>query len=155
MPFSTYFKKNWKNYLLLLSTIIIILIGLEVFLRLDNYFNEPCYFEEDKYLKYKLKEGFERKIHLGKGIFGESYNLKVNSKGLRDYEYDYHKPDNTYRILILGDSFAFGHGVELDETFPKILEKKLNKRANDIKYRVINAGVPSYATADELDFLKL
>ena len=37
--------------------------------------------------------------------------LVINSKGLRDREYPYEKSDGTRRILVLGDSYAWGYGV--------------------------------------------
>src|SRR3989344_7830887 len=52
--------------------------------------------------------------------------VKINSEGLRDYEYRIKKPDNTFRIVVLGDSMVFGYGLDLEDTFPKFLERKLN-----------------------------
>ena len=37
-------------------------------------------------------------------------NVKINSVGLRDYEYPFEKNDSTLRILVLGDSQTFGWG---------------------------------------------
>ena len=54
--------------------------------------------------------------------------VKINSKGLRDNEYPYEKPDDTYRILMLGDSFTFGYGVNIEDTMAKVLEENLNKK---------------------------
>jgi len=157
MYLSNYFKKNWKNYLLLLCSILISLIALEIYFRIYVHIYEPLpldLYEKDKDTLYKLKAGYNEKTIIGKHLFGESYNVKINSKGLRDYEYNYKKPDNTFRILVLGDSFAFGVGVDLHNTFPKVLEKKLNNGSTNIKYEVINAGVPAYCTYQELGFLK-
>src|SRR5262245_39046822 len=43
-------------------------------------------------------------------------------------------------ILAVGDSFVFGNGVSDDETWPAILERRLNRR-------VVNGGVLAYGTA--------
>lgn len=61
---------------------------------------------------------------------------------------------NTYRILILGDSQAFGVGVNDQETFAYQLEELLTIHFKDMDMQVINGGVPGYGTGEELAFLK-
>jgi hypothetical protein len=81
-----------------------------------------------------------------------SFMVNTNHAGMRDYEYPLEKDSTTYRIMVLGDSFAFGWGVEMDETFPKLLERTLNgaKPLPGIrKYEVINTGVYGYGTRQE------
>ncbi|HMY55174.1 MAG TPA: hypothetical protein PK671_19595 [Candidatus Obscuribacter sp.] len=53
---------------------------------------------------------------------------KFNSAGLRDREFTLSKPDNTRRIAFLGDSKTEGMQVPMEETFVKLLEKRLNER---------------------------
>jgi hypothetical protein len=51
-----------------------------------------------------------------------------NSLGFRDYE---PQPDARYRIAVLGDSFAAGHGIDnIDDTFPQMLEAQLGGAAD-------------------------
>lgn len=71
--------------------------------------------------------------------FSTSYN--INSLGFRDYEYSIDKPNKVFRILMLGDSYTEGWGVEIDETFSKIVEKLLNSDIANDKFEVINAGL--------------
>ncbi len=71
--------------------------------------------------------------------------FKINSLGLRDYEYNKEKAEGVYRILMLGDSFTEGYGVEMEETFPKLLEKELNSKVEKGKFEVINAGITGYS----------
>ncbi len=52
---------------------------------------------------------------------------KFNSAGLRDREFTLSKPDNTTRIAFLGDSKTEGMQVPMEETFVKLLEKRLNE----------------------------
>ena len=75
-------------------------------------------------------------------------NVHANSKGLRDREYAYDRTPGTRRILVIGDSFVWGYGVEQDETFPKVLESRLPG------VEVINAGVAGYGTDQELLWLR-
>ncbi len=88
-----------------------------------------------------------------RGIFRD-VPLSTNSRGLRDYEYSYRKPDNTFRIVGLGDSSLFGWGVKLEDTSLKVLERKLNELSSGKKYEVINFAVPGYNTAIEVEVFK-
>jgi lysophospholipase L1-like esterase len=70
--------------------------------------------------------------------------VEIDSIGLRDHEYG-PKRAGEIRILSLGDSFAFGTGVELDETYAKVLERLLRARFPDLSVAVINAGVVGWS----------
>lgn len=71
--------------------------------------------------------------------------VTTNSLGLRDREYG-PKSDNELRILSLGDSYAFGYGVELSDSYPKRLEAMLAADFPDRQVSVINAAVSGYNT---------
>ena len=84
-------------------------------------------------------------------------NIKINSWGFRDYEYPIEKSNNTFRIIVLGDSITFGWGVELNESYPKIIENLLNSNPtlkSDIKYEVLNFGVPGYSISEKVRFFE-
>ena len=83
----------------------------------------------------------------------QDQQITINSLGLRDFEYPYRKPDDTFRILVLGDSFAEALQVPLDHSFSKVLEHELNDGKHGTrKVEVINAGVSGYGTDNELLF---
>ncbi|OGF59338.1 MAG: hypothetical protein A2Y62_13715 [Candidatus Fischerbacteria bacterium RBG_13_37_8] len=67
---------------------------------------------------------------------------KINKDGLRDYHYPQRKLPGTYRIAAIGDSFTFGLGVEMEHTWPKLLENKLRRLHPNSE--VINFGVMGY-----------
>jgi hypothetical protein len=75
----------------------------------------------------------------------------TNSHGLRGPETTYEKPQDMYRILILGDSFAEGYIVDLDSTVARVQERLLNSNG-DRRYEVINGGTRGYSTDQELLF---
>lgn len=79
-------------------------------------------------------------------------SYKINSRGLRDFEYSVEKPENAYRILMLGDSFIEGSGVPLETSYPKLLEKALNENSPS-KTEVIDAGVSAWSTIPEYFYL--
>ncbi len=82
-------------------------------------------------------------------------HININSRGLRDYEYTVEKPEDVFRIIVLGDSFTFGQGVELNETYLKILERKINALPTEEDYEVLNFGVPGYHLSTEAEQFKV
>lgn len=74
----------------------------------------------------------------------------VNSHGLRDDEFPVPKPKGVFRILVLGDSVAFGEGVDSQHAFPSRLEIFLQD--SQVPIEVLNAGVIGYTTYNELEY---
>jgi hypothetical protein len=72
-----------------------------------------------------------------------------NSHGFRDYERTYQKPANTFRILVFGDSYVEALQVPLADTFPAVLEKRLNEHASSMRFEVLSLGQSGFGTADE------
>jgi lysophospholipase L1-like esterase len=80
--------------------------------------------------------------------------MVINSLGLRDDREYGRKPSGTFRILVLGDSFTAGIGVEGQEAFPKRVEEELTAGTSGLRFEAINAGVPSYSTREEVLYLE-
>lgn len=120
-------KNLLVNILLLVTVLIIIYIAGEFITRIMLY-----------------KDGNPFRI---------DYNL--NSEGFRDYDHNLQKPNGTFRITVLGDSFTFGQGVyKVEDTNPKKLEELLNKSFGKKKYEVFNFGERGINTKEELKILK-
>src|SRR5678815_3331843 len=77
--------------------------------------------------------------------------VHISSLGIRDEEFG-PKPPDARRLLILGDSYAFGWGVEADQRFGSRLAAKLVVAAPG-RWQVIQAGINAYATREELGWL--
>lgn len=72
-----------------------------------------------------------------------------NALGFREREIGAKVPGR-YRIVVIGDSFTYGNGVEVPERFSDLLESFLGPR-----YEVLNFGRPGANLADHLERLKL
>ena len=75
---------------------------------------------------------------------------RINGAGLRDLDYGRRRPLEGRRLLVMGDSFAEGWGVQLEESVSKKLEKKLQKTAPKKTFEVLNFGVAGYGTDQEM-----
>jgi hypothetical protein len=76
-----------------------------------------------------------------------SVSVKINSRGLRDREHDL-RPSDKKRMMILGDSFGWGFGVEQEDRFSEVLERR------QPDWEIINASVSGYSTDQEYLFVK-
>ena len=73
-----------------------------------------------------------------------------NNLGFRGPDTTRAKPDGTFRIVCLGGSTTFSDVVDDDETYPVHLQRELRAARPDLDIEVINAGVPSYTSAESL-----
>jgi lysophospholipase L1-like esterase len=75
---------------------------------------------------------------------------RTNRLGLRGPEVAVPRPPGLARVLVLGDSFTFGLGVDAAAaTFPALLERKLAETARPAaRVEVVNAGLPGSLTGD-------
>src|SRR5438105_14538591 len=136
--------KRWPAKLLLLFvSITFALLVAEVALRIVGFSN-PYFYTFDEQMGWTLRPGVS-------GWFkkeGRAY-VVINSAGLRDREHDKQKPAHTYRVAIIGDSFAEALQVPLEETFWHLLEGELAAcpALAGRQIEVLNFGVSSYGTA--------
>jgi len=88
-------------------------------------------------------------------LYERYWKFSTDSKGIRSLvEIPYGKKENEYRILVLGDSWTFGFGVDDEQTFCYKLEKKLQEKYPKRKITVINGGCPAYSIAQGFIFLR-
>lgn len=85
-------------------------------------------------------------------FFDYNTTIRSNNIGCRGEDVIESQENDKIRILMLGDSFTMGRGVNDNETFSYVLEQKLNSQAGD-KFEVINCGVQSYTPL--LEYLQL
>ena len=83
----------------------------------------------------------------GVGTLGE--NISINSLGMRNETVS--SLPNRKAIAMLGDSFTFGMGVELAQTFTKQLQSQLSGQGDSVD--VLNFGVIGYQLWQYLELL--
>ena len=143
-------KEFAKNVVTLLFSILFCIAVAEIAFRIALQ-EEPKsidlsdYMTHDSLLGWKLKPNSEGTLATSEF----QTRIKINSNGVRGPEVSYVKAENERRILILGDSFAEGYTVDLEERFTNLLEKQLNVTAES-RISVINLGVSGYSNDQEL-----
>lgn len=142
-------KSFAKNALLTVGSILVVLLVCEIFLRVGGYkfvtFNALSAFHQ-----FDPELGWTQIPH-HEGLFqGREFtvNIKTNSHGFRDDEYAFTKPVGSKRVVVLGDSFTWGWGVEHEEIFCEVAERKLEGT------EFLNLGQSSYGTTQEYLLLK-
>ncbi|MCC6793485.1 MAG: hypothetical protein IT366_00085 [Candidatus Hydrogenedentes bacterium] len=107
----------------------------------------------DREALWTLGRGASGKMFFGSSSLGEpfelsAYSVNISRQGLRDREFG-PKEDGEIRVLLLGDSFTFGWGLEIDQTIGRQLETMLNASGSAKRFTVINAGVDGYGPWQE------
>jgi len=74
----------------------------------------------------------------------------ISAQGLRDRVFAIPKPPGTWRVLVLGDSIAYGVGVDPPQTFAKVLERRLARPGPRVE--VVDAGVMGYTAYNEMEY---
>ena len=105
-------------------------------------------FRPDPFVAFALREGVSA-VH-ATGNFEVA--VEIDERGFRGPPSPPSGPPARYRILVLGDSFAFGWGVEYDDSFGAHLARALHSASG--KVEVLNAGVPGWSADDQLIFLE-
>jgi hypothetical protein len=140
------YRNTLLNLTLLVASVVFTSLFLEIALRISG-FSYPSLHRPDDRLGLRLRENAEGWSRLEGGAF-----VKINSAGFRDRERQVVKPSGVFRIAVLGDSYTDGLQVDLDKTFPALLEQRLNacNVFGGITLEVLNFGVDGYGTAQEL-----
>jgi len=97
--------------------------------------------------RYRLTPGYQGRIY---NRVEYDNQIRINQQGLRGPELD-RGDAAAIRILVIGDSFAFGVGVEDTETFTALLPDQLDLPAERVES--LNAGIPAFGVPDAVSWL--
>lgn len=95
-------------------------------------------------LGYRLRPGIDTRA---RGV-----HVATNTRGLRGAEVAETPPAGVRRVLVLGDSVAFGYRLEQADSFPVRLDHELEARDAGW-WEVLNAGVEGYNTVNQRAYL--
>jgi lysophospholipase L1-like esterase len=100
---------------------------------------------DDEALPYLLRPDMD--------VIARGVRVTTNEHGMRGPSFDAKPAPGVHRVLVLGDSVAFGFRLELAETFPRLLERALAERTGE-RFEVLNAGVEGYNTENQRALLE-
>lgn len=147
-------RSRGVSLLLSVCSVLLALIGAEAMLRWlapsewreIRYFNHCSVIHWDKtYSLFDSELGQWHKPNLEAPFENLEYQttIRTNSEGFRDDEQSLNDPE----ILLLGDSFAFGWGVEEPESCAAVLENLSGRK-------VLNMGSSGFGTIQQITLLQ-
>lgn len=95
---------------------------------------------------YEPKANTVKQINADWGPYNGKYTINDDTLVER-YNYELKKPEKTYRIITLGDSYTFGLYVDTPDNWPEQLEDLFKNEMHCqgySKFEVINLGVQGY-----------
>lgn len=100
-----------------------------------------------------LRDGLTvHRVHADVYLPGVDQRIQTNNLGMRDRERMIEKPEDTFRLLVLGDSFMEALQVPIEESFPALLEERIEDPSSTVE--VVNLSVSGWGTDDEVTYLE-
>ena len=128
--------------------VLAVFLALEIFLRFFQLPMRITWMPETAGYDYWIRQHVYARRSPLKYMDGCSFSVP---RGLEFFRCNHRacepwiSPD-AVRIVCLGGSTTWGHGVSDEETFPAQLEQVLRNQSDDRPYRVINLGLPGSTT---------
>ncbi len=97
----------------------------------------------------RTKGWFHRRDAAGASPLGgpDAASIRTNALGLRGGPWRDAKPAATRRVVVVGDSYVFGVGLDEEHTLSARLQRMLSNEGQ--AYEVVNLGVAGYSTDQE------
>ena len=158
------YKKQFALYFIFLLIILVVVEGIA---RFYEFFLSGCSFgasEATANLNYfqtkQICLDYQSVAFIEPDIIQLKPNqhypsINVNNYSFRGPEMTIEKPENTYRIFVVGGSTVMGHGSSSDETtIPGYLQQRFDNEELDVNVEVINAGINSLYSFSETYHIK-
>ena len=128
---------------------------VELGLALADY--PPAYTEHQRlFVEYDSVRGW-RNVANGYGRYVTpeySVEMGYNARAYRGPLREFAKPEGTFRVLLLGDSYLEGYTVSLTDRVAEVAERMLNRVPSPRASEVIALGTGGYSTDQELLWLQ-
>ena len=109
--------------------------------------NRNMFFQNPKHVTFDVIRSFDRDSNMN--------SININSLGFRGDEFLKVKPNNVYRVIMVGGSTVFGTGTTSDyTTIPGYLEGFLIDETHPFDIEVINSGIQGANSYSELEVIK-
>ena len=143
-----------KQFLVFFISLLILLLVIEGVVRIYEIQELPCqmvgkdaFNEIDKSIQEQICKDSRNIIYIEPDILRYAPNLhtdtlNINSFGFRGPEITQEKPNDVFRVFIVGGSTTFGSGSISDHhTIPGYLQEIFNQNGQNVE--IINAGIAS------------
>lgn len=147
-------KRILTNGSLVLASIVFTLLVIEALLRIVDY-NYDLGSTYDPYTGYGFRANLEGwvKPESIERFRSDQFALRTygDSDDPRNYDRTLKKPENIFRVAVLGDSFTQSLHVDYTESFPYRLQESLDTCSAISKtVEVLNFGISGFSTVQEL-----
>src|SRR3954447_14578051 len=137
-------KRLTRLLLAALAVVALAEVAVRIFWPQPAFYASPGLFVDDPKVGHRMRPGLRGEV----GNWAEfTTQVRINRLGIRGPEIGPRRP-GVRRVLVLGDSFTFGTGVEEEEAFPARLAAELTRAG--IPAEGINAGMGAYGVPDEV-----
>ncbi len=146
-------SKLWSGIFLALISICLTLFALEILVRL---LAPPYPVDTGKIFSCDPTLGWTGAPDFQDIFEDDNFRqaLSFNALGMHDTDHAWAKPANTFRMLMLGDSFVQAIQVNETETAHQVLEDRLNAASPGQNFEVISSGVVNWGTNQQLVYYR-
>jgi hypothetical protein len=132
--------------LVVAGVLAVLMLGAEAGLRLYG-FGRPILYVSDPQVGYYPAPNQDVTRYGGR--------IVLNSLGMRAPEFSLDKRENTFRVLMLGDSTLWGGSyVDQNDLYARLLEQRLNRGLPGRRVEVLNMGVNAWGPFHELGYVE-
>jgi hypothetical protein len=135
------------NVLLLLLSVAFVLLVAEAGARAFSRIG-PALLVADPLIGKRYVAGYEGRVFVDEA--GGEVPLRFNREGFRSPDHPRAKPAGTVRIAVVGDSMIAAVATPEQRTLVRLLESSLQHRGPGARHEVLNFGVSSSSTGQEL-----